>query len=105
MELMEAKVFAWFNAAEAKKFGTELAQLVIKELPKGERVAEKKLETRKQQLLKKIQTRADAFKREHRLNLYKTAQLGNAFKWELKQAGYSTEFVDSFTGIVLTAVR
>lgn len=98
-------MLAWFNAAEAKKFGTELAQLVIKELPKGERIAEKKLDSRRQQLLKKIQTRAEAFKREHRLNIYKTAQLGNTFKWELKQAGYSTEFVDNFTGIVLTAVR
>jgi len=98
-------VLSWFNATEAKTLGTELAQLVIKELPKGDRLTEKKLEARNQQLIKKIENGASAFKATHSLNIYKVAQLGNTFKWTLREAGYSTEFVDKFTGIVLTAVR
>ena len=37
------------------------------------------------------------FKLEHKLNIYKKAQLGNAFKWALKDAGYDPEFVDQLT--------
>ena len=37
------------------------------------------------------------FKLENKLNLYKKAQLGNAFKWALLEAGYSGKDVDELT--------
>ena len=37
------------------------------------------------------------FKREHKLNIYKEAQLGNAFKWSLTDAGYDSKYADQLT--------
>ena len=41
------------------------------------------------------------FKLEHKLNFYKKAQLGNAFKWTLKEAGYTDEEINQLTGVLM----
>jgi hypothetical protein len=38
-------------------------------------------------LLTKMSAQIKVFKQNERLNIYKTAKLGNAFKWTLKDAG------------------
>lgn len=44
-----------------------------------------------------ICTRAKAFKQEKRLGVYGKARVGMAFKYELKDAGYTDDFIDAFT--------
>lgn len=39
--------------------------------------------------------KAVVFKKQHRLGIYKTARLGNTFRWELKELGYSEAFVEA----------
>ena len=41
------------------------------------------------------------FKAAHKLNIYKKAQLGNAFKWTLKEAGYQASDVDALTVLLM----
>lgn len=41
--------------------------------------------------------RVNAFASAARLNLHKTARLGNRFKWALKDAGYLDEFAGTLT--------
>ena len=40
---------------------------------------------------------AAKFGGEQKLGYFKKAKLGNSFRWELKEAGYSTEFVELAT--------
>jgi len=40
---------------------------------------------------------AHDFARRNKLNLYTKARLANRFKWELLEAGYPKEFVDTMT--------
>ena len=35
------------------------------------------------------------FKKQHKLGIYKTARLGNTFRWELKELGYGEPFVEA----------
>lgn len=42
-----------------------------------------------------------AFQAEHRLGWYGKAKLGNAFRWELVELGYTKEFVELATEAVI----
>jgi hypothetical protein len=42
-----------------------------------------------------------AFQAEHRLGWFGKAKLGNAFRWELVELGYTKEFVDLATEAVV----
>jgi hypothetical protein len=41
------------------------------------------------------------FKINHKLNIYKKAQLGNAFKWKLLEANYDQTLVDELTKVLM----
>src|SRR3954471_19255965 len=41
--------------------------------------------------------KALAFKREHKLGVYKKARLGNTFRWELEALGYHRPFAEEVT--------
>ena len=43
---------------------------------------------------------------EHKLGVYKKARLGNTFRWELEELGYSKKFVETATeGLVVYLTR
>ncbi len=90
-------VLSWFDAKEAKEFGKSLAQFYIDQIPVGMTGGDKKTLIRKKEALDKLFNKMAHFKREHKLNIYKKAQLGNAFKWSLEEAGYDPKYVDQLT--------
>ncbi len=91
-------VLSWFDAREAKEFGTSLARFYIERIPLDDSGGKNKPTAKKQQeVVNKMYQQLARFKIEHKLNIYKKAQLGNAFKWALKDAGYDDAFVDQFT--------
>ncbi len=55
-------------------------------------------------ILEGLATRAVRFRDEKRLGLYKKAKLGNVFRWQLKELGYSDGFVDQATNAIITRV-
>lgn len=93
--------FDWFNAAEAKQFGTALGKFYAGKLPLDADKTDKKFENKKEFVTKKMAEQVGEFKLEHQLNLYKKAQLGNAFKWTLKEAGYADEEINQLTGSLM----
>lgn len=93
--------FDWFNASEAKQFGTALAKFYIAKLPFDIDNKDKKYENKKEFVAKKTLEQVNDFKLEHKLNLYKKAQIGNAFKWTLKDAGYPDDEINRLTGALM----
>ncbi len=55
------------------------------------KVSQKKVASVLEESLKK----AVDFKKQHKLGIYKTARLGNTFRWELKELGYGEQFVEA----------
>lgn len=47
---------------------------------------------------------ATAFRKEHKLGLYKKARLANTFRWEMKEQGYDDAFVEMVTEKLVVAV-
>jgi hypothetical protein len=90
--------FNWFDAHEAVKCGHFLAlffaERVSVEVGKG---GKKSLPKKQLEAVGKMFAQAERFSKEHKLNIYKKAKLGNAFKWRLKELGYTDALIDELT--------
>jgi len=96
--ISEECMFGWFDAARAKSFGKELALLVAQRFPLEDAKASAKHLRKREQVLRAMESKIRDFKSTERLNVYKTAQLCNAFKWQLKDSNFPDEFVDTLMG-------
>jgi hypothetical protein len=75
-----------------------LAVLFIEKIPVDESGVDDKLFARKtKKTLAAMTTKVTEFRKNNGLNIYKRAQLGNAFKWKLKEAGYSPAYINELT--------
>lgn len=92
-------LLSWFDASEAKKFGASLAHFYLEKNPSALSNKKDKFVAKKQEeLLNSLLQQIVRFKLEHNLNIYKKAQVGNSFKWTLKEAGCDSQYVDQLTG-------
>lgn len=95
-------LFNWFDASEAKKFGASLAAFYLERNPSAVSSRKEKFVAQKQQeLLDKMVQQIVQFRHDNKLNIYKKAQVGNAFKWALKEAGCDAHYVDQLTNWLL----
>lgn len=92
-----ATLFFWFNADKEKIFGKELAEYFLGEMRGGSCSVGVKHEKRQRFILAELNRRVIAFKNLNKSNVYKKAQLGNAFKWRLLEAGVESAYVDELT--------
>lgn len=95
-------VLNWFDAREAKAFGKELALFYGSRASTTSEVRKKTIVEKKQrELLSKVLIKINVFKNEHDLNVYKKAQFGNSFKWQLIESGFEKKYADEITDWVL----
>jgi hypothetical protein len=94
--------FDWFDAREAKQFGASLAAFYIAQMPVELKLSEKKFAARMDSVMRRMTSQVEAFKGANGLNGYKKAQLGNTFKWALKDAGYDGAYTDKLTDWLVT---
>lgn len=88
----------------AKNLALELSKRYPAALDKGgeRRISQKRLTT----ILEDTFNRAIEFKRQHKLGVYKKARLGNTFRWELEELGYSKKFIELATeGLIVYITR
>jgi hypothetical protein len=90
-------ILSWFDARQAKEFGASLAIFFIERIPVKQDTGEKKFAEKTQKTLEQMSGQIAQFKMQNKLNTYKKAQLGNAFKWALKDAGIAPSQVDQLT--------
>ena len=89
-------------------FAKELAaNLASRYPPTVEQSAQKRISVnRVTRLLEETFAQAEAFKNEHELGWIRKAKLGNSFKWELKELGYSDKFIEVATeGMIVYITR
>lgn len=94
------KIF--FNAVEAKVFGSEMAALIAHRTPinpvdNNQLRQLKHYEKRHEATLVLIEKKLDRFKKNNSLNIYTKAQLGSAFKYGLLDKGYDQDFCEKAT--------
>lgn len=92
----------WFDARDAEEFGQSLAQFFIKKIPLTAENKKNKVIAKRLEAVDQMYLQIEQFKLNNKLNVYKKAKLGSAFKYELITAGYKPELVDQVTkGLLL----
>jgi hypothetical protein len=101
-------LFGSISGKEVDTFAKGLAEEVGKRYPPaldqsgGRTLSEKRLTA----ILEDVCNKALEFKNEHKLGVYKKARLGNTFRWELEDMGYSKKFIETATeGLVVYLAR
>lgn len=95
---------AWFDAGEAKKFGSSLARFFLERIPRASEKGDKEFAKKVDVVLEKMVVQIVQFKTQHKLNMYKKAQLGNVFKWALLDAGIPADYADEMTSWVIQKI-
>lgn len=88
----------------AKSLALELAKQYPQSLDQGggPRLSQRKLTA----ILEGIYSTAIEFRNQHKLGVYKKARLGNTFRWELEEMGYSKKFIETATeGLIVYITR
>ncbi|GGC83904.1 hypothetical protein [Undibacterium terreum] len=94
-------MFNWFDSSEAKTFGDSLAGFYIERSAAHLKASKKKKGQKTGETIDKMFQQVAQFRAAHKLNIYKKAKLGNAFKWRLLEAGYDSEFVNELTHMLM----
>lgn len=98
-------MFEWFDTRDGDKLAREIVSDLVRRTPPTTLPAkDKKTAIRLRNTHDAIFARAAKFARTHKLNVYKKARLANQFKWALKDAGYPSEFIESWTYELATLV-
>ncbi len=90
--------------AFAKALATDVSKRYPPALDKGgqRRVSQKRLTS----ILEETFSKAVDFRQKHNLGVYKKARLGNTFRWELEELGYSKQFIEVATeGLIVYITR
>ena len=101
-------LFAKFSSKEVDQFARTLAQDLAKRYPPSiESSPEKNIsQNRVARMLEEAYAKAVDFHQTHNLGVYRKAKLGNTFRWELTELGYSKSFVELATeGLVVYITR
>jgi hypothetical protein len=95
-------MWSLFDTREVEAFGTKLAQDLARRFPPAsEARTDKAAQRQVKDILDDLATQAARYHRQHKLGVYKTAKLGNVFKWKLSELGYSAAFVENATGEIV----
>lgn len=101
-------LFGSVSGKEVDGFAKTLAQELAKRYPPAldkdseRKISQKRLTT----LLEDTFNRAADYRKQHKLGVYKKARLGNTFRWELQEMGYSQKFVEAATeGMIVYITR
>jgi hypothetical protein len=101
-------LFTKTSGKEVEAFAEGLAESLAKRYPPAMDAAEKRKVSanRLTKILEDALGKAAAFQSEKQLGWYKKAAFGNAFRWKLKDLGYSERFIEVATeGLIVYISR
>ena len=101
-------LFGSTSGKQIDEFASSLAQEIAQRYPPtldkagGRSLSQKRLTT----ILEDTLNKAVKFQSEHKLGVYKKARLGNTFRWQLEELGYSKKFIETATeGLIVYISR
>lgn len=88
----------WLRRKEIENFATDLARDLGRRFPPaGEKRTDKGASNQLAAISAGLRERGVGFSRTQGLGVYGKAKLGNSFRWQLKELGYSEKFIESVT--------
>jgi hypothetical protein len=98
-------MLSFFDASSAKEFGAGLARFYMERMPLNLALKEKQFAVKSLKVIDQMDLQVKTYRQKNKLNFYKMAQIGNAFKWALKDAGYDDGYVDKLTQWLVVALK
>lgn len=98
-------LFSFLDATAAKAFGAEMANFYMERMPLNAALKDKQFATKAKSVMEKMGVQISAHAKQNRLNTYKIAQMCNAFKWALLDAGYAQDYVDKLTQWFVVSIK
>lgn len=101
-------LFSLFSNKEINTFAKDLVATLAKRYPAALDISPEKRvsENRLTKVLEETLAQAAEFQNKHKLGLVGKAKLGNEFRWQLKEMGYSDKFIDVATeGLMVYVTR
>jgi hypothetical protein len=101
-------LFSLFANREVVAFAKDLAANLAKRYPPALDVSPEKRvsEARLTRVLEETLTKAADFQRDRKLGMFGKAKLGNEFRWQLKELGYTEKFIEVATeGLMIYITR
>jgi hypothetical protein len=101
-------LFSKVSSKDINAFAEGLAEAIAKRYPPAMDAAEKRKVSanRLTKILEDAFDKADSYRREKDLGWFQKASFGNAFRWKLKELGYSDRFIDVATeGLIVYVSR
>lgn len=80
-------MLSWIDARAAKDFGTTMARFHIAHMQQAVGLNNQQFAAKSEALSSLMGKQIASFVSQNKLNIYKLAQMGNTFKWVLKDAG------------------
>ncbi|WP_280190038.1 hypothetical protein [Delftia sp. PS-11] len=98
-------MLSFFKTSHVKKFGKELASVIMKDLNSSQMKKDSKFMEKAQKTLTKADRLVQKFKLENKLNFYQRSQLANAFLWSLRDAGCPEAYANQLTDWLLMQMQ
>jgi len=101
-------LFSLFSNEEIGVFAKDLAANLAKRYPAALDISPDKRvsENRLTKVLEETLSKAVEFQQKHNLGMIGKAKLGNEFKWQLKELGYTERFIELATeGLMVYVTR
>jgi hypothetical protein len=100
-------MFGLFDTRKVDDFAKNLAQDLARRFPPAsEARTDKGAANQLAVVTEGLYARAIRFHQENRLGLFRKAKLGNTFRWQLKELGYTDGFVEKVTkGLVVRLAK
>jgi hypothetical protein len=93
------------DTKDVEAFAESLAADLVRRFPpSSEKRTDASASKQLGNILESLGTQAARFRDERQLGLYKKAKLGNAFRWKLKELGYSNTLIEQATHAIVTRV-
>ena len=99
------KILHWFDSNEIDEFARSIAGEIMQRVPPASLdPITKKAVSQLKDSHHAIFHQAENFALTHPLNIFKKAKLGNSFRWALRDAGYPSDLVESWTYELVTFI-
>jgi len=101
------RLFGSVSGRQVDEFARTLAEDLSKLVPSGNQKGSGNPVASLNKLERKVDdlcSKAAAFRKEHKLGIYKKARLANTFRWELKTRGHDEGFIEAVTEKLVVAV-
>lgn len=100
-------MFGLFDTKKVDDFARSLAQDLSRRFPPAsEARTDKGAANQLAVVTEGLYARALRFHQENKLGVYRKAKLGNTFRWQLQELGYSAGFIDNVTkGLVVRLAK